>query len=86
MPRQAESPARPSGRPSSWYKNVKSQEPTTPSNFPSQPELYHGTGVGQATRLMLLFDDEEDASRTNSFLSGSVAAEGEMIYLRGDES
>ena len=35
---------------------------------------------------MLLFDDEEDASRTNSFLSGSVAAEGEMIYLRGDES
>ena len=46
--------------------------------------MYHGTGVGQATRLMLLFDDEVDASRSNSFLSASAAAEGEMVYLRED--
>jgi len=73
------------GKQSSWYNNVRSHEvisrPST--HLLTQVELYKGTGVGQATRLMLLFEDERDMSQPNSFVSATSQGD-EMLQLRSD--
>ena len=51
----------------------------------TQLELYHGAGAGQATRLMLLFEDEPDNSQPSSFLDATSQGV-EMPLARGLDS